>query len=300
MARWFVAVMVGIGAFANRTNDAFACSRVFGVLEDMAVGASVADVIVAVEALEVGGGRARVKVLEVLDGQVPDTVLTVNGPETAKEAPVRILCGVPTMEVGSRYLLLLWRGVGADPTYDLVDEAGGIQAEARRAELVKAIAHKRPAAPWLAQGPVATRLVVTSPPGAAELDLAVLARNISAKELEWRYASWPDSERSSCALSFVSLTTGKTIPAVPVPIAREDIAAYFSKHGDRYTLKLAPRAVGFVRLGRVTTAAQGWGYKEVLDFKYYPAPRSDTFAVSAECKRYLTTPFATGTMLLIW
>jgi len=291
-----VALAVSIlAAHGGSASPARACSRAVSPLESLPVGVAVADAIVVAEALTIAGGRAEVRVLETLAGPLaPGARVVVSGPETLAESPRRGLCDLPVTAVGGRYVLLLWAPIREGADWTLVDEAGGQLADgpATRARLVAALAAPAPASPWRAEGALRARLVRTPAGGgepAGSLDLLVVVQNLGDQALTWRYESWPEAEQSRCLLDVVHAASGARVEARPVPIAPADIAAYFSRHGTRYRLEVAPARAALIRLPRVTTAPPGWGYKEELGFRYYPTTpaQAGPLRISARCEGWL-------------
>jgi len=259
-------------------------------LEDDAVGVAAADVIVAAEAVEVGGGRAVVVVREALSGRVAvGARLGVRGPRTVAEAPMSDFCGVPTMEVGRRYLLLLWSPSEAGQDHALIDAAGGLRVHTpeRRAALVRALAAGHPGSPWRRSGAVLARLVAGPASEARHRDLVVIVRNVGPAPLTWSYTSWPRATQSRCTLRVVHVASGEPVAPVAVPIAEADIAAWFVAHGPRWSVGIAPGDALLFTLDRVTTAAPGWGYKERLGFVHYPPGRRGLHRIAATCERLI-------------
>jgi hypothetical protein len=119
----------------------------------------------------------------------------------------------------------------------------------------------------------------TVSPG-ADLDLWIGYRNETDHPITVTYSDWPRATHSHWKLH-VRDEAGRAVAAANHPNIFDDIDEYFSRHGRTYDIKLAPGQATFLTANRVNTAQGGMGFKEDLDFKYYPmAPR--TWIISAE------------------
>jgi hypothetical protein len=159
----------------------------------------------------------------------------------------------------------------------VLDSAGEQKARA-------AIAKGHPHSAWLVKGDVATMLVLE--PKAAnkdDVDVTVVLRNIGTKPKTYRFASWPRQTQTKCTLVITNNETSKRVAAKPVPIAQKDISTYFTRNPRKWEAEIAAGGTQLMRLFRITTAKQGWGYKEELGFVYYPVETAGAHSVSAEC-----------------
>ena len=117
-----------------------------------------------------------------------------------------------------------------------------------------------------------------------EINLWIGCRNDSKMDIQFRYTNWPRATSSKWKLE-VRKEGGEIIAALPHPtLTAKDIEDYFSKHGRSYDVTLKPGEFHWFILRRVNSAKPGWGYKEELDYQYYPmtAPGKYTISVTAE------------------
>jgi len=282
----FATLAVAVFVLVRSNPEAAACDRPQSPFETPEVGVAVADVVVTGEVTLVHDGVATVKIATALKGagkgtSVGDDV-QLRGATLASESR----CGGVPIEVGKRYVFLLWAPIGQLGAYHVVDEHAGV-ADATTANEQKfrdALAAGHPHSAWHVKGDAATMLVLgPSPATKGDVDVVVVLRNIGAKPKPYRFAAWPRQTQTKCMLSVVNTATNKRVVAKPVPIAQKDISAYFSKHDRKWETKIAVGGAQLLRLQRITTAKPGWGYKEELGFVSYPIETPGAHAVSAEC-----------------
>ena len=213
-------------------------------------------------------------------------------------------CAEASGAVGHRYLALLDSRVGAGPLR-LVDRHGGLLEVTPevRAKVAEGLTRPLPASAWK-DGPegLQTRIALLPPEpsgvGPGEVNLLVLYRNVGAKEVKFAYSSWPLETMSRCNVELVNVATRAKVEPRDVPIAKQDIAAYFPRYGRKFDWSTAPGEQSLFRLPRVTTAEPGWGYKEELGFRYYPAP-AGRYTLSVECVNFIAGgALSTGPMEL--
>ncbi len=214
--------------------------------------------------------------------------LVIKGLLSQSEAMQRGDCGATAVDVGKRYVVTLWEPVPGSTKLDLVEPGSSAVAytAAAQAAVEGAILKQHPRSAWQATASsVQTRLVLYPYAQTGEVDLFVLARNVGKAAVDFTYKSWPEAQQSRCSLRILDAAK-RTIDAKDVPISKQDIAAYFSKFGRTYKLKIEPGESWMIHLPRVTTAAAGWGYKEELGFKYYPVATHGPHTVAAECVNF--------------
>lgn len=269
---------------------ALACSRSQSPLEqDLALAATLADHVVAAKVLSPGDAThpATAVVQSVLEGSderlTPTRVFSFSG---AVSNTVAKMCGGTGLEVGKELFLLLWSPAGAMTAFSLVDAWGGVLPANpdTRASLTRALRAHRVVGPWQTSGDVRTRVFVSTKGG--EVEVTIILRNTSAKPLAFQYSDWPEAQATRCTLSLTP-ETGRAIESRPVPIPPAEIAAYFSKHGRTFEVPIAVGDSHLLRLDRVTTATPGWGFKEVLGFRYYPVETHGPYALTAQCVNVL-------------
>jgi hypothetical protein len=283
----FATFVVGLFVLVLTNAEASACDRAPSPFEKPSVGVAVADVVVTGEVTLVHDGVATVKIATAIKGAGKGTSagddVQVRG---ATLASAMDRCGGVPIEVGKRYVFLLWAPVGQLGAYHVIDAHGGVAdaTAANEQQFRDALAKQHPHSPWQAKGDAATMLVLDpSPANSDDVDVVVVLRNIGTKPKPYRFAAWPRQTQTKCVLSVVNTATNKRVVAKPVPIAQKDISAYFSKHDRKWESKIAVGDAQLLRLQRITTAKQGWGYKEELGFVYYPVETPGAHAVTAEC-----------------
>jgi hypothetical protein len=281
-----VAGVIGLAAtlFAGRAE---ACDRASSPLETPAAAVAVADAVVVAEVTQAAAGAATVRIGAVLKGAVHagDTIVVranIAGPDRGR-------CDGPGLEPAKRYLLSLWSPAGAIKDYHPVDEYGGVALYSPGAEkeLRDALAQQHPHSPWqLSQTGIFAQLMLDPGPrdNKGDVDLVVVLRNTTARTLELDYTSWPRVTQSHCTLDLVNVATKQKVAPKDVPISKHDIEKYFSLHGHKYKLAIAPGQAHLFRLGQVTTAKAGWGYKEELGFLYYPIATPGSHTIAATCR----------------
>jgi hypothetical protein len=277
-----------VAMVVSHTTDAVACDRSPSLFEALEVGVAVADVVVSGEVTAIADGVATVKVTSTLKG-APGNELQLRGAMIEMNR-----CGGLRVEIGKRYVFLLWAAAGQLTAYHVIDQYGGVLDAASEQKARDALAKGHPHSAWLVKGDVATMLVLEPPDAKDEVDVSVVLRNIGAKPKTYRFASWPRQTMTKCTLSITNTETNKRVAAKAVPIAQKDISTYFTRNSRKWETKIAVGAAQHVRLDRITTAKPGWGYKEELGFVYYPIETAGAHSVSAECANV----FGVGTRAL--
>jgi hypothetical protein len=78
------------------------------------------------------------------------------------------------------------------------------------------------------------------------------------------------------------------------------IREFFSRNPHRFEQRLRPGETFFLYLDRVNFAEPGWGYRERLDFRYYPMAMPGEYTISAVGRFFHPgTPVATRP-LRVW
>jgi hypothetical protein len=276
-----IAIVIGVVVAAG---EAWACDRAVSALEKAEVAAAIADVIVVGEVTaREKDGTATVTVSTVMKGvkKVGDS-LRIRG---VTWASLGDRCSNPPIDVGKRFVFLLWSPAGKLAAHFLVDGHGGV-AEATTANektFRDALAKAHPRSAWSTKGDVSSMLVLDPDPDEGEVDVFVLFRNVGAKSLAWKYTAWPRATQTKCVLSIVNVATKQKIAARGVPIAKKDIEDYFGKNNRKWEANIEPGTAQLFRLPRITTAKSGWGYKEELGFVFYPVAKPGAHEVSADC-----------------
>ena len=274
----FVTIAIALVLLLPRAADA--CDRSISLFETLEVGVAVADVVVSGEVTAISDGVATVKVVASIKG-APGAEVQLRG-ATIRSKLER--CGGLPIEIGKRYVFLLWAAVGQLTAYHVIDPYGGVLDAASEQKAKDALAKGHPHSAWHVKGDVATMLVLEpSPANKDDVDVAVMLRNIGAKPKTYRFAAWPRQTQTKCTLAITNNETSKRVAAKPVPIAQKDISTYFTRNPRKWESKIAVGEAQQLRLFRITTAKQGWGYKEELGFVFYPIEKPGAHSVSAEC-----------------
>ena len=162
----FVTLMVAV-MLALAPADADACDRQLSPFETAEVGAAVADIVIVGEVIAVHDDRVvTVKSVSTLKGTAPPQV-QIRGVTTLDE--VDRCSGVP-IELGKKYVFLLWSPAGQLTAYHLVDENGGVAdaTPANEKKFREAVAKGHPRSPWQVKGDIATMLVREPAPANAD------------------------------------------------------------------------------------------------------------------------------------
>jgi hypothetical protein len=180
---------------------------------------------------------------------------------------------------GGRYLLFLKLSSGGT-SYELMGYGSRYYSEKDAAEIANVIK----LAPAWAKTEEGFSTILTSESFkyrvGDEINLWVGCRNDSAADIEIKYTDWPLATHSMWKVDARHEKDG-IIVAQPNPtVTAKDIDDYFSKHGRTYAVALKPGEQHWVCLQRINTAKPGWGYKEELDFKYYPMTSPGKYILS--------------------
>ena len=106
-------------------------------------------------------------------------------------------------------------------------------------------------------------------------------RNASRRDIRLRYRDWPLSSHTHWVLR-VNRAGGGEVESLPHPhVDAGEIRTFFSRNSHRFDYTLKPGEAFFLYLDRVNVAEAGWGYRERLDFRYYPMSYPGEYAISA-------------------
>jgi hypothetical protein len=192
--------------------------------------------------------------------------------------------GAPELGAGQVRLFFLHAPVAGEREYRVVDGDRGVLephdlvlAEAARA------AASGPTSSWLEQhGGLRARLFPTKAAYRAgePIDLRLVVLNGSASGLPLRWRDWPLDAHAHARLDVTR--SGTPVAARGIDwLSRREVEEYFSKHGRRYELTLAPGAYHVVHLPRINSAEKGWGHKAELGFRWYPMSTPGDYSISA-------------------
>ncbi|QIF04191.1 hypothetical protein [Roseimicrobium sp. ORNL1] len=222
-------------------------------------------------------GSTTITVNRVLKGKVAEGTMDVTMSEIS-----RYWVGIPWKE-GGRFILFLQQRRG-QAGFEIMDHGSRPHTDDDASEIASLI-QRLPG--WSKPENGLSTLLTTERVRYRvddEIDLCVGCRNDSDTDIKIRYTDWPRETSSRWKLE-VQKEGDALIAAQPHPtITPKDIEDYFSKHGRTYAVTLKPGEHHWVYLKRINTAKPGWGYKEELDFKYYPmtSPGKYTLSVIGE------------------
>ena len=107
-------------------------------------------------------------------------------------------------------------------------------------------------------------------PASEGLALQFGIRNVSDHAIQLNYGGISRAQRSFVALDILD-RSGTRVAALPNPdLDAKAIREFFNVFGASKPVVLAPGEYFFQRLDRINLAGAGWGYKEALDFQFYP------------------------------
>jgi hypothetical protein len=224
-----------------------------------------------------GSAIIRVGVDQVLKGEI-----TKGSTEVMMTSMARFWGEVPWKE-GGHYLLLLKRS-GDQTKFEITDYGSRVYSDDQAKEIASII-QRHPA--WSkAENGLSTLLTteVVKYRVSDEIDLWIGCRNDSKADIELHYADWPRATSAKWKLE-VRKEGGEPIKAQAHPtVTQKDIEEYFPKHGRSYSVTLKPGEFHWFTLQRINSAKPGWGYKEELDYQYYPmtSPGKYTISVTGE------------------
>ncbi|MFQ5511419.1 MAG: hypothetical protein ACE5EO_06175 [Candidatus Krumholzibacteriia bacterium] len=242
----------------------------------------VADVIVvaAVEAAPDGSVRhdresAAIRVLEILKGDVTSDRLTVSLHPGHWRALGR-------WNAGDRHIVFLREPRPAAGRMMEVMLDGTCPYEASTARSVRFAADELPS--WSgSQRGVATLLVPEKfrvDPG-EDIDLWIGYKNVTSRDVVLSYRNWPLESHTYWELWVESDAAGTVSPVSHPHVSPAEVTEYFSTNPHLFELTLEPGQTYFFPLLRVNSAEHGWGYKERLDFKYYPMKAPGRYSITA-------------------
>ena len=229
-----------------------------------------ADAIVVGEAVKVVTAThpavedvAEVEVVSLLKGAVKGRSLTLRVEPLLDHGPERLVAG-------RSYILFLSRNSRSPSGFELMSD-GMRPYEEEAADQIASSVKLMPqwSRPQKGVAVIAVPEKFTYKSGEV-IHLMIGYKNLSAAEVVLRYRDWPLDVHSHWRLEILS-QAGRTLPPSPHPhISRGEIREYFSRHGHSFRMPLKPGQSFFIHVDRINSAEPGWGYKERLDFKYYP------------------------------
>jgi len=114
-----------------------------------------------------------------------------------------------------------------------------------------------------------------------DINLKLFIMNFSDTSIFLEFSDWPLDKHSYCSLKLKNedyIINSKKIDWLTI----NDITNYFSQHGKNHKIELMPGMFHIIYLNKINSAAKGWGYKENLNFEYYPTIKLGKYTVSVE------------------
>ena len=258
-----------------------------------------ADAIVIAHAVRVPDLNVRNNV-ETADVQIAEAV---KGSFEYNELTVQLhpdhLRALGPMEEGEKYILFL-REVNSEPFFYEVMLDGTTVHKKKRARDVEVAVTRMP--DWSEPQRGLSTLVVPEKfqVGVNEnIDLWVGYRNVGHRDVVLSYRSWPLDAHTYWELT-IEAEGGEVITPLEHPhVTEADIEDYFSKNGSRFDLTLEPGQSHFFPVPRINSAKPGWGYKERLDFKFYPIAEPGDYKITASGHHLLRNVVTTAEPLRV-
>lgn len=133
-----------------------------------------------------------------------------------------------------------------------------------------------------------------------ELNLFIGCRNVSDHKITLKYSDWPLATHTFWELAIVPQGGAAVVAEKHPTLTPESINDYFSRFPRTYDVTLEPNQEFFYSIQRVNSAKQGWGYKEELDFKFYPVTAAGAYDITARCKNLRSGTDIVAKGLKIW
>jgi hypothetical protein len=125
-------------------------------------------------------------------------------------------------------------------------------------------------------------------------------RNVSRHDVALRYRDWPLESHTHWDLRVDWVGAGSVAPRPHPHVNGAAIRDFFSRNPHRFDMTVKPGESFFLYVDRINSAEPGWGYKERLDFRYYPMAAPGEYAISAVGRFFHAgTPIVTR-VLRVW
>jgi len=239
------------------------------------------------------GDSAEVEIKRVFKGTLKPGIFTV------QLQPLHVMA-LGRLQPGKDYIFFL-RSVGTEaPKFEVMFDGTRLHTD-EDAKLVASAVELSPA--WSqTQNGLSTLLTAEEFRIKAddELNLWVGYKNTSNQSITFRYRDWPLDTHTYVTLD-VKSETGDDVKAFPHPtLTQEDIKDYFSKFPRSYEITLEPQKESFFALRKINSAKPGWGYKEELNFKYYPMTKPGKYTITATMHNFLDNSLLIAGGLTVW
>jgi hypothetical protein len=117
----------------------------------------------------------------------------------------------------------------------------------------------------------------------------------AARTITW--TDWPRTNASHVTLDV--LGPAGPVQAVPTGIDDQATRTYLAANGRHFEITLQPGEFWLFTLPLIDAAPAGWGYKEELDFRYYPLATPGAYSVTAHLLNLTDPPLPPTTPLHI-
>jgi len=125
-------------------------------------------------------------------------------------------------------------------------------------------------------------------------------RNRSSRAIVLRYRDWPLASHTHWELRVERAGAGAVSPVAHPHVDAAAIQDFFSRNPHTFEVTLEPGATFFLFVDRINSAEPGWGYKERLDFRFYPMSTPGEYAISAIGRFFHPAPALTTRALRVW
>jgi len=232
-----------------------------------------------------------VKVFQHLKGKTDSTVL-ISGVFTESKSRFEP-CQATLVQTGFTYTFFLFEKSKSEPFYRTVDRHDAVLSDKDPKAQTELLQDTGSHSNWVStSNGLSVRLVSkkSTYKKDEDIDLDLVFRNETEKKLDFKYRTWPTKAHTFCDLKISS--NEKSIRPETVPIPQKEITDYFSKHGNKFDLTLAPYETFNLHLDRINSAKPGWGHKERTGFKFYPLPPGE-YKIAAHCPNFQSKPIQT-------
>lgn len=218
-------------------------------------------------------------------------------PEERRLDRVTLVSGI-ILEIRCRDSYLLYLGRGPEGRYRLQRAFSADDTE--RLEILRKLLPHVPS--WGAPRQGLSAMLVTDMPRVAagdEIKVSLGLKNVGDVPLHLHYGGTRD-QRSHFTLSIAG-PDGRLVGARPHPELDQDSMDHFFRHMSAVkTLTLEPGEANFMPTEPINSARGGWGYKERLDFSYYPMPQRGRYRIVGKAHRFLAGTAPETRPLEIW
>jgi hypothetical protein len=125
-------------------------------------------------------------------------------------------------------------------------------------------------------------------------------RNVSSRNIVLRYRDWPLDSHTCWHLRMERVGAGAVESLAHPHVDMNQIRDFFSRNPHRFEQTLRPGEMFFLYLDRINVAEPGWGYKERLDFRYYPMAIPGEYTMSAVGRFFHPGVPVTSRVLRVW